>query len=96
MDQVYTTSAPVDGALWTEFSIPKDLEPTTPAENGQILVPREQKNGVKEVEQSKFQTGVGKLLHMMRWSRPELLNSICELSRHMKVAAAPVHTKVMF
>jgi hypothetical protein len=39
-----------------EFNMPKDLEPTTPAEEGQILVPCELIDGVNKVEQSKFCT----------------------------------------
>jgi hypothetical protein len=78
-----------------EFNIPDELQPTTPAEGRQILVPCERANGVREAEQSTYHTGVGKLLHMMRWSRLEILNSVRELSRHMQVAA-PVHVKALF
>ena len=31
-------------------------------------------------------SGVGILFHMMRWSRPEILNAVRELSRHVKEA----------
>jgi len=37
---------------------------------------------------------VGKLLHMMRWSRPEVYNAVHDLSRHMKASTA-VHVKAM-
>jgi hypothetical protein len=77
-----------------EFNLPEETKPTTPADDGQILVPCEPSDGVKETEQTSYRTGVGKLLHMMRWSRPDILNPVRELSRHMKVAA-PVHLKAM-
>ena len=37
-------------------------------------------------EQKKYRSGTGKLLHMMRWSRPDNLNAVRELSKHMKEA----------
>jgi hypothetical protein len=77
-----------------EFNLPDESKPTTPADDGQILVPCDPKDGVKDTEQSSFCTGVGKLLHMMRWSRPDILNPVRKLSRHMKVAA-PAHMKAM-
>ena len=33
--------------------------------------------------QTEFRSGVGKLLHLMRWSRPEIWNAVIELSRRM-------------
>ena len=33
--------------------------------------------------QTYFRKGVGKLLHLMRWSRPEVMNPVRELSRQM-------------
>jgi len=35
-------------------------------------------------QQSDYRKGTGILLHMMRWSRPEVLNAVRELSRHLK------------
>ena len=78
-----------------KFNLPEGADPTTPADEGQLLVPCDPVDGVKEEEQGLFRTGVGKLLHMMRWSRPDILNSVRELSRHMKTAA-PVHLKAMY
>jgi hypothetical protein len=76
--------------------LPEGIEPRTRADEGQILViPCKPINDIPEAEQSQCRTGVDKLLHMMRWSRPEILNSVRELSRHMKVAA-PVHLKAIF
>jgi hypothetical protein len=38
---------------------------------------------LNQPEHKKFRSGVGKLLHMMRWSRPEIWNAVRELSRRM-------------
>jgi hypothetical protein len=77
-----------------EFEIPNEKEPKIPAEGGQILMPCAEEDGVKYSDQSKYRSGVGKLLHMMRWSRPDILNSVRELSKHMKVASE-AHWKAM-
>ena len=37
---------------------------------------------LSEDEQSKYRSGVGKLLHFMRWSRPEVWNAVRELTKH--------------
>ena len=54
----------------------------TPAEPGSQL--RRCKEGSEISKQKKFRSGTGKLLHMMRWSRPDVLNAVRELSKHMK------------
>jgi len=46
-------------------------------------------------EQSKYRSGVGKLLHMMKWTHPEMLNAVCELSRFM-MDASWAHMKAMY
>jgi hypothetical protein len=66
-----------------------------PAIAGDILVPCQVGKGVSAKEQKQFQSGVGKLLHLMRWSRPDILNAVRELSRFMK-EAAPAHMKAMY
>jgi len=48
-----------------------------------------------EGEQTKYRSGVGKLLHIMRWSRPEIYNAVRELSRFMTIGASKVHMKAM-
>ena len=45
--------------------------------------------------QKKYWSGVGKLLHMMRWSRPDILNPTQELSRFMS-RATYAHMKAMY
>jgi hypothetical protein len=45
--------------------------------------------------QSKYRSGTRKLLHLMKWSRPDVLNSVRELSRFMTAATA-CHLKAMY
>ena len=76
-----------------EFELPsRDYE--TPAEAGKVLVKCEDDQQVEPAEQKEFRSGTGKLLHMMRWSRPEIWNSVRELSRRMSKSSAD-HLKAM-
>jgi hypothetical protein len=58
-------------------------DPRTPAEPGKLLKPPNEKTTLDKNNQKVFRSGTGKLLHMMRWTRPEILNSVRELSRAM-------------
>jgi hypothetical protein len=64
-----------------KFALPDEKKPVIPADGG----PEKQKM---------LRSGTGKLLHMMQWSRPEILNSVRELSRKMQVASE-AHLKAM-
>jgi hypothetical protein len=44
--------------------------------------------------QSKYRSAVGKALHTMRWSRPEIWNAIRETSRRMS-KTNPAHMKAV-
>ncbi len=77
-----------------EFDLPDGPSPNTPATPGSAMVRAEPENCVTEKEQFKYRSGVGKLLHMMRWSRPEIVNAVRELSRYMS-GASPAHVKAM-
>jgi hypothetical protein len=77
-----------------EFNLPEGPVPNTPATPGEALVCAKAKNCVSDAEQFKYRSGVGKLLHMMRWSRPEVLNATRELSRYMS-GASMAHVKAM-
>jgi hypothetical protein len=73
-----------------------DLQPTeaqTPAPAGEVLQKVEEV--MSDQEQFKYRSGVGKLLHLMKWSRPEILNAVQELSRFM-TGAAKAHVKAMY
>ena len=66
----------------------------TPAEAKQVLVKASDDSKLGPDEQFKFRSGIGKLLHMMRWSRPEIWNSVRECSRHLGNCSRG-HTKAM-
>jgi hypothetical protein len=67
----------------------------TPAEQDKVLMKYDEGTELKGKEQTKYRIRVGKLLHMMRWSRPEIYNAVRELSRFMTVGASEVHMKAM-
>jgi hypothetical protein len=71
-----------------EFELGNDEAPSVPADPGQVLMPCNDSDVLDDTQQSLYRKGTGKLLHMMRWSRPEILNPVRELSRFMK---APSH-----
>ncbi|KAL7573927.1 hypothetical protein ACA910_001939 [Epithemia clementina (nom. ined.)] len=68
-----------------EFQLPTDTH-NTPSPPGEVLEPSAPEEQLNHDEQKIFRSGVGKLLHLMKWSRPDILNSVRELSRFMKVA----------
>jgi hypothetical protein len=79
-----------------EFDLPVENDKRNiPAEAGQVMTRAEDGEKVTLEVQSTYRSGVGKLLHMMRWSRPDVLNSIRELSKHM-TAATLTHLKAMY
>jgi hypothetical protein len=56
----------------------------TPAMEGKVLEEVAEEDAFGKEKTTLFRRGIGKLLHMMRWSRPEIQNSVRDLSRHMK------------
>jgi hypothetical protein len=77
-----------------EFNLSEGVFLRTPAIAGDVLMRGEVKDQVSAQEQKKYHSGVGKPLHMMRWSRPECLNSVQELSRFMQ-GVMQAHVKDM-
>jgi hypothetical protein len=78
-----------------KFELPEGVfSENCPAVAGDVLVRGEVNDQVSHVEQKKYRSGVGKLLHMMRWSRPETLNSVRELSHFMQ-GAMSAHMRAM-
>jgi hypothetical protein len=55
-------------------------------EAGDNLSKGESHEQLNQKDQKKYRSGVGKLLHMMHWTRPEILNRVRELSRFMSGA----------
>jgi hypothetical protein len=50
---------------------------------------------VDDATHSVYRSGVGKLMHLMCWSKPEILNSVRELSRFF-AGATVAHMKAMY
>ena len=65
-----------------EFELPNN-NPVTPGEPGDTLCKATDAESLGKEETTYYRKGVGKLLHMMRWSRPEIYNSVRDCSRHM-------------
>eukprot|EP00957_Ditylum_brightwellii_P040221 3042801-Ditylum_brightwellii.AAC.1 len=66
----------------------------TPAEAGILLVKAEKKDMVGSKRHTYFRSGVGMLLHMTMWSRPEVQNSVKELTRQGSTTVN-AHVKAM-
>jgi hypothetical protein len=58
-----------------EFKLPEGRVPKTPAEPGSMLVKVQEGNELDIKAQKTYRSGVGKLLHMMRWSRLDVLHA---------------------
>jgi hypothetical protein len=58
----------------------------TPAEPGEVLGPVLEGQELDQGGQSKYRSIVGKMLHLMRWSRPDIWNSTREASIRMQKA----------
>jgi hypothetical protein len=55
-----------------EFELNKTRQVSTPSEQGNVLMKCDKGTELGGKEQTKYRSRVGKLLHMMRWSRPEI------------------------
>jgi hypothetical protein len=78
-----------------EFELNKTQQVFTPAEQCNVLMKCDKGTELGGKEQKKYQSGVGKLLHMMRWSPPEIYSAVRELSRFMTVGESDSHMKAM-
>jgi hypothetical protein len=76
-----------------EFKFERDYKVKNPAVPGTVLQPTE--NKLSNDDQFTYRSGTGKLLHLMKWSRPEIGNAVRELSRWM-TGAGPAHLKAMY
>jgi len=59
-----------------EFNLWNMCKTITSAEPGSTLPKVDEDAELNEKEQTYIRSGVGKLLHMMRWSRPEVYNMV--------------------
>ena len=62
-----------------EFEMPGGAYPNTPAAPGSMLLKGETK--LSNRDHSKYRSGVGKMIHLSKFSRPEINNIVRELSR---------------
>jgi hypothetical protein len=76
-----------------ELKFTRDLKVKNPAIPGSVLHPTEGK--LSNDDQFTYRSGTGKLLHLMKWSRPEIGNAVRELSRFMNGAGLS-HMKAMY
>ena len=68
-------------SFWDESGITTDgHNPTTPAIPGTILIKGKDHNKLSPTSQAHYRSRVGKLLHMMQWTCPNILNSVREAS----------------
>lgn len=77
-----------------EFGVDESNCTNTPAIPGTFLH-ADEKTQVSKEKHAKYCTGVVKLLHMMRWSHPDILNAVRELSRFVS-APAEAHMQAVY
>lgn len=75
-----------------EFDVDMTEVLATPAVPGQVL--RKGETDIVPIQQFKYRSGVGKLIHTTKWSRVECLNAVRELARHMG-SSTSVHVQAM-
>ena len=66
----------------------------TPAAPGEVLMEGMEGKQLDVKNMMRYRSGVGKLLYLSKWSRPDLLNITRELSRFL-TRATPAHEKAM-
>jgi hypothetical protein len=76
-----------------EFELP-DEAPHLPAPPGEILT-RSNGEPLGPDQSSKYRSGTGKIMHMMKWSRNEILNRGREISRFMATPTS-MHLKRLY
>ena len=81
-------------SLRDEFGIVPDNDANTPATPGEVLCPGPPENYLSHLRMARYRSGVGKLLYLMKWTRPDIQNAVRELSRFM-MRAVEAHDKAM-
>ncbi len=78
-----------------EFNIGRMKKFNTPATPGTVLKkPDKGEESLMPAKQTQSCSGVGKGMHMMKYSRPDMYNAVCNLGRHMTLATQ-VHYDAM-
>ena len=55
----------------------------TPAVAGQVLVKGDGSGAIQETKAKMYQLATVTCMYMMQWSRPDIINAVCRLVRHM-------------
>ena len=74
--------------------LPEGLAAATQAEPGSVLMKAGVDEAVDALTQTMYQSGVGKLIHMMKWSRPDGLNAVQDLKQLMSAATSDAKTRI--
>ena len=77
-----------------EFGAKANKSIVVPAIPGKALRKCEEGEALSATQHKRYRSGVGKLNYLGRWSRPDILNQVRELSRHMQ-APNEEHYKAM-
>jgi len=93
-DSIKLTQPVLLQSLIDEFILPEGKAPKTPAAPGSILPATEEGEEVPPEEQFMYRSGVGKMLHLQRWSRPEIANAVRDMTKFAGKAAM-THVKAM-
>jgi hypothetical protein len=76
-----------------KFELPKKSY-KTPAPTGLVLVAGKKEEALSPAMQKKYCSGMGKAMHVMQYSKPEMYNAVQDLSCHMHEATQD-HYKAM-
>ena len=82
-------------SLEDEFDIQNQQECRTPAEPGSVLRKPPEETLLDREAHSKYRSAVGKLLYLMRWSRPDILNPVRELSKFVSTGPGEAQEKAL-
>jgi hypothetical protein len=82
-------------SLKDEFDIPDGECPNNPGVPGSVLPAVIEGEELGEKDMKTYRSGVGKLLYLVRWSRPEAWNAVQELTKFMSKASL-AHLKAMY
>ena len=93
-DSLQITQPVLMQSFFDEFALLEGSAVAMPAEPGLVLMKARVDEAVDAKTQTMFRSGVGKLIHMMKWSRPDVLNAVQDLTRQMS-AATMCHVKAM-